>query len=92
MAMEYCNSLENIESLNFPSDELLDWVHIDVQYCLQDPIPYNCSTMASSPPLVSLVVLYTVVQYTVLGFPGIIPVGKAGHPSHLPGLLPNCRV
>ena len=31
------------------------------------PIPYNCSTMTPSHPLVFLVVLYTVVQYTVLG-------------------------
>ena len=31
------------------------------------PIPYNCSTMAPSRPLVFLVVLYTVIQYTVSG-------------------------
>ena len=44
------------------------------------PIPYNCSTMAPSRPLVFLVVLYTVVKYTVLGL-SRTTVSKAGHLS-----------
>ena len=43
-------------------------------------IAYICSTMAPSHPLVLLVVLYTVVQYTVPVL-SRTTVGTAGHPT-----------
>ena len=45
------------------------------------PIPYNCSTMAPSSPLVFLVVLYTVLGLS-WDYPGTA-CGTTGHPSIL---------